>query len=71
MGNNDKKLIEKLTKIFQTKKVIKLQAHSSSDFKYNLKSLSGGRTYCSVIKRLRIWHNKNNSYIISLINMTS
>ena len=71
MGSTDKKSIEKLTKIFLTKKVIKLLAHSSSGFKYNLKSLSGGRTYGNVIKRLRIWHNKNNSCIISLINMTS
>ena len=34
MGSTDKKSIEKLTKIFLTKKVLKLKAHSSSGFKY-------------------------------------
>ena len=34
MGSTDKRSIEKLTKIFLTKKVIKLQAHSPSGFKY-------------------------------------
>ena len=42
MSSTNKKSIEKLTKIFLTKKVIKLQVHSSSGFKYILKSLSRG-----------------------------
>ena len=34
MGRTYKKSIEKLTKLFLTKKVIKLQVHGLSGFKY-------------------------------------